>query len=297
MLASTVPETSSPLASLSTRAEVARSLLYADVMSVEHLPPAPEIATAALAYLERDDCNVGDLAAFIASDQAIAASVLRLANSASFGMRGRMSSVSQAVTRLGFAQVRNLLLGLSVWHSFAEVGDSAPRYALWAHSALVSGTARALAQRAGRDGTEAYAGGLLHDIGKLVFGLRLGSTYWDLVADAGDDATLAEIEEGRFGCHHGTVGSWLLRLWHLPATLAETAARHHERLLERSRCTSTLVALADGLIDGTDPDTGRVDPGVFANVTHVTPGLLTIEEWPVLYANILGDQRSIADLF
>jgi HD-like signal output (HDOD) protein len=166
---------------------------YRELMAVDKLPSAPEIARKTLATVNRDTASLNDLATLIARDQALAARLLRIANAAFFAVRGKVTSIAQAVTLLGFARVRDLVLGLSVWGALEGNGANARRFRtrLWIHSAMVGSAARMLAERTQVDEADAFTAGLLHDIGKLVLGLRLGDSYWDLLEDALDDGGAA----------------------------------------------------------------------------------------------------------
>jgi HD-like signal output (HDOD) protein len=277
--------------------EKVRERFYRQLMAVEGLPAAPEVATGTLALLERDNCKLAELATYIGGDQVIATALLRLANSVLFGLQGRVTDLQQAVTRLGFARVRDLVVGLSVWQSFEE--NRARRYALWLHSALVAGAAKTLAQHTGRDAAAAFTGGVVHDVGKLVLGLRLGESYWRL-ADAckASEAELVAAERHEFGCHHGTVGGWLFQLWRLPPALVDVASRHHDRLAAGQKLdTAALVAIADRLVEGTDPISGTVRDEVFREIESIAPGLVNREQWPALYTRIAYEQQAVACLF
>jgi HD-like signal output (HDOD) protein len=268
------------------RFDAGRERFHRHVMAVDRLPAAPEVATRTLALLERESCSLADLAAFIASDQAIAAGLLRLANSAFFARHGHITSLSQAVSRLGFA----------VWESFDD--NPARRYALWLHSALVAGVAKRLAERLGRDGGEAFTGGVVHDVGKLVLGLRLGEEYWALVDQCAGETALAAAEVKEYGCHHGIVGGWLFEVWRLPHGLIETATLHHVRPARGARLDeSRLVGLADRLVEATDPTSGAVADDAFREVQTVAPGLVTREQWADLYARVAGEQQAAASIF
>src|SRR5262245_47646976 len=85
------------------------------LMAVEEPPSAPEIARRTLSTVNRDTASLNDLATLIARDQALAARLLRIANGAFYAVRGKVTSIPQAVTMLGFARVRDLVLSLSVW--------------------------------------------------------------------------------------------------------------------------------------------------------------------------------------
>src|SRR5262245_61875582 len=122
---------------------------YRELMAVEKLPSAPEIARKTLATVNRDTASLHDLATLIARDQSLAARLLRLANGAFFAVRGKVTSISQAVTLLGFARVRELVLGLSVWGALEGKSATARRFRkrLWMHSAMVAAASRMLAER------------------------------------------------------------------------------------------------------------------------------------------------------
>src|SRR5262245_58414477 len=95
----------------------AQERFYRELMAADQLPSPPEVAQRMLVAVNRDDVRVQDLAKLIARDQALTARLLRLANSAFFAIRSRVTSIPQAVTLLGFVRVRDLVLGLSVWTS------------------------------------------------------------------------------------------------------------------------------------------------------------------------------------
>lgn len=268
---------------------------YREIMADDCLPPAPEIGVAIIAMLERETCKATEVAALVASDQSLAAALLRLSNSPFLGAAEPVTSIHQAVIHLGFARVRNLVLGLSTWKAFHGMGDTSRRYGLWNHSAMVGGVARVLAARAGRDGAAAFAAGILHDIGKLVLGLRLGKPYWALLTEAAArDVSVVELEEEAFGCTHGTVGGWLLKLWGLPSVLVEPASRHHEVLFPGCALdTPAIVSLADRLVHATNVRSGQAAPEVFTKVCGCAPGLLDCEEWHEIYNHLSEEQDAI----
>src|SRR5205085_6467685 len=112
-------------------------------------------------------------------------------------------SIAQAVMLLGYGRVRDLVLGLSIWTTLDGKDPVGRQYRrrMWAHTAMVAAAAKMLAERTGGDGGAAFAAGLLHDVGKLILGLRLGATYWDLLADAASQGqSAAEVESATFGC-------------------------------------------------------------------------------------------------
>lgn len=279
----------------------AQERFFRELMAAEQLPSAPEIAQRMLVAVNRDDSNVKELAALIARDQSLTARLLRLANSAFFAIRTRVTSISQAVTLLGFVRVRDIALGLSVWGALDSKDPAGRRYRrrMWIHSAAVAATAKVLSEHTRGDGATAFTAGLLHDVGKLVLGMRLGQSYWALLDEAverGDSA--AAIEAEAFGCHHATVGGWLLQIWQLPPALVDPVALHHEALM--SDCgldVTAAVAIADRLVSATDAQSGVTRTEVMSEVKHFAPGLLGTAEWQEMYATLVREQRAIEGIF
>jgi len=279
----------------------AQERFYRELMAVDRLPSVPEIAQRLLVAINREDAHVGHLTALIVRDQSLTARLLRLANSAFFSIRTRVTSIQQATTLLGFARVRDLVLGLSVWGALEGKGPGARRWrrTLWSHTSLVAAAAKTLAERTGGDSGAAFATGLLHDVGKLALGLRLGDAYWSLLDEAmegGREAAAVELET--FGCHHATVGGWLLQLWGLPPALVDPVALHHEPLVaDFGLDLPAVVAVADRLVNATDPASGVARDQVLDEVRAFAPGLLSADAWPEMFAGLAREQHAVAGIF
>ena len=279
----------------------AQERFYRELMAAEQLPSAPQIAQRMLVAVNREDSSTSELAALIARDQSLTARLLRLANSAFFAIRTRVTSVGQAVTLLGFVRVRDIALGLSVWGALDAKDPAGRRYRrrMWIHSATVAATAKALCERTAGDAATAFTAGLLHDVGKLVLGMRLGQSYWALLDEAverGESAATVETEA--FGCHHATVGGWLLQIWQLPPAIVDPVALHHEPLVpDFGLDVTAAVAVADRLVEATDAQSGVTRAEVLSEVKHFAPGLLGTPEWQEMYATLLREQRAVETIF
>lgn len=279
----------------------AQERFYRELMAVDRLPSAPEIAQRLLVAINREDAHTRHLTALIVRDQSLSARLLRLANSAFFSIRTRVTSIQHATTLLGFARVRDLALGLSVWGALESKSPEARRWrrVLWSHTSLVAATAKTLAERTGSDANTAFTAGLLHDVGKLVLGIRLGDSYWSLLDEAaGDGREGAELEAEAFGCHHATVGGWLLQLWALPPALVDAVALHHEPLAaDCGLDLPAVVAVANRLVNATDPASGVARNQVLDEIRAFAPGLLSADTWPEMYAGLAREQHTVAGIF
>jgi HD-like signal output (HDOD) protein len=279
----------------------AQERFYRELMSTQQLPSAPEIAQRMLVTVNKDDSSVEDLAKLIARDQSLTARLLRLANSSFFALRGGVRSIPQAVTLLGFARVRDIVLGLSVWSTLKGNDPRGKDYRkqMWIHSATVAAAAKMLAEKTGTDGANAFAAGLMHEVGKLVLGLRLGKTYWALLDEAQQKGVgAAVIEQESFGTHHATVGGWMLQLWQLPPSLVDPVAYHHEPLDPQfGMDLPAIVAVANRLVDATDPQSGAVTETVMDEIRTFAPGLLDGKMWTEMYATLAREQQAVAGIF
>lgn len=192
------------------------------------LPTLPAVALRIVQLCQAEDPDVPALLAAVADDPALAAKVLKLVNSAAFGRRQEVRTLSHAVILLGTNALRALAL------SFSLVPDPAsPRRAAlgacWKRSLVSAIAARELALVVGFPlGEDAFLCALLQDLGMLALGEVLGVQYQAMLAQAGDDhETLAAHERVTLGTDHAEVGAWLLERWRLPRAMGEAARLSH----------------------------------------------------------------------
>ncbi len=242
------------------------------VRRVKDLPALPEAVTRVMHLTNDPKAGASDIARALASDQALTARALKLANSAFYGGSRRIGTVSEAVVTLGMRTTRNLVMatGCQEMLERAVSGYALPRGALWRHSLACATAAQALAVRAGfRQAEEAFVAGLLHDIGKVVLNTYLKEQFVRVLlrASAGD-VTFNEAEREILGFDHAEAGACLLERWKLPASLVSAVRFHHapggagdSSLLPRLVHVADAVSLTlgaglgwDGLAYALDPD-------------------------------------------
>lgn len=201
------------------------------VRQVRDLPALPDAVTRVMRLTNDPRAGASDVARALASDQALTARILKLANSAFYGGTRRIGTVSEAVVTLGMRTTRNLAMatGCQEMLEGAVAGYALPRGALWQHSLACATAAQALALRAGfRHAEEAFVAGLLHDIGKVVLNTYLKEQFVRVLlrASAGD-VTFNEAEREILGFDHAEAGARLLERWNLPAPLVTAVRFHH----------------------------------------------------------------------
>lgn len=230
-------------------------------IDVNTIPTLPAIAMEAIRLLEGEESSFDSVADLLKNDQVLAGRILHYANSAFIGARTEVTTISRAVSLLGFNTIRSLVLSVSVFDCFK--GNLACKkddfVSFWLHSIGVAVTSEILARRFGFASTdEAYLAGLVHDIGKLVCYLHLPEDF-SKVCEAlarqggyGSSGPVAlELEEELMGTTHTEVGKLVAEQWMFPEQLVKALWLHHqpvfEAILPEQKNLYQLVRFADVL--------------------------------------------------
>lgn len=223
--------------------------LEALISRIADLPSLPEVYTKLTTELQSPDASIGTVGKIIGTDVAMTAKILQLANSAFFGIRRHVSSVTQAVSLLGLDTIKSLVLMVGVFSraSAARLPAGFSLDALWRHSMAVGACCQAIskAEDAGKEiASDACTAGLLHDLGILVLAANHTAAYGqilDLVRSK--NLSLTKAEQAAFGCTHAQVGAYLLGIWGLPDSIVEAVAFHHYPSQCRARDFGPLAAV------------------------------------------------------
>lgn len=225
---------------------------------VDQLPPLPEVYRALQAELERPEVAMRRISAIIERDPGFVAKLLKMANSAFFAGPRKITSLGDAVTRLGVGVIQALALAM-VFDS--PQGSSAlgrhDLRKLQDHSLEVAMMARRLAPA---QGDTVFTAALLAECGALVLALGVPEdtvALWTK-ADA-EGRPRHEAEREAWGVDHAAIGAYLLSLWGLPESIVEAVARHHAVSGESGwQPTSAAVRVATALVDGEVPEPALV---------------------------------------
>jgi len=198
---------------------------------VRRLKPMPPNIARVMRLLDDPNVSTQAIASAIGLDQALAAQLLKLANSAFYGGSRPSSTIHEAVVRVGFDQIRVLLLGVVTMGPLSKrlMGYRMAKGQLWEHALLTAASAKVIAQRvAYAQPEEAYVAGLLHDIGKLTLDqlMRAEAPRVRLLADR-EGMPDWQIEEQLFGIDHSTIGGMMAERWKFPPPLSYAIQYHH----------------------------------------------------------------------
>ncbi|MDR2605235.1 MAG: HDOD domain-containing protein [Desulfovibrio sp.] len=210
--------------------------------------------------------SLEEITAGIGKSQDLAVRILSSANSALYALESTVTSLSRAVSVLGLKEVRNvaLMVGADTWLRNAKLPAGFDAAGALRHQILAAELAQALARTLqGADPAmrikpdEAYAAGLLHDIGKVFLALRR-PRVWAAVEELRAAARLsfAEAEDEYWSIDHALVGARVLQYWKLPLLLTDSISWHHApQLAPDYAAEARLLCAADILAhEGLGPD-------------------------------------------
>ncbi len=198
------------------------------VLNSLDLPVLPMVANKVMKVASNPDSTASLLGLVISRDEALASRVLRIANSAFYGVSRKINTISEAVTIIGFDGIKNLALALSmrgVYKSFGLLEQL-----LWDHSVGVAITAQLAAAHVHvKQKEEVFMAGLLHDVGKVILLNQEKEKYTRVIQMVyNDDFTFTAAEEEVFGFNHAIVGSLVIKKWNFPDFLVSIARYHND---------------------------------------------------------------------
>lgn len=194
-------------------------------------------------------CSSNKIAKIISDDAALAARLLKIANSAMYGFPSKIDGVNRAVTIIGTKQLCDLAYATSVLQMFKGIPDDVVNMkSFWLHSVACGLIARILATFLREKNVERYfVAGLLHDIGKLIIFVKLADESKNVFDYSQKNSALGyDSENNVLGFNHAEVGGALLKQWKLPESTAEAVRLHHRpSVSEQYRVEASCIHVAD----------------------------------------------------
>lgn len=198
---------------------------------IAELPVLPAGVSEVIAACDDPDITVGQISQRILQDQQLTASILKLANSAMYGLSRRVATITEAVVLLGFATIKSLAISS---HTYRLLNRSLPGYGLqrgeiWKHSIAVAMASRRIAVEVHLAPVEeAFIAGLLHDIGKTVLSSYMEDAFEEVSAIVQNERVpFSDAEMRVLGFDHAELGARIARLWNFPPDLVEAIRFHH----------------------------------------------------------------------
>lgn len=224
---------------------------------VAELGTLPEVTQKILSLTEDPNSSARDLNEVLKHDMALSSKLLRVVNSAFYGLPGRVADLDRAIVLLGFQAVRNLAIAATMASLFRKSGPEVPGFDaknLWRHSVATAVTARAVVNTVGLRSIreEAFLAGIVHDIGVLVE-FQYATTQFALVIDevSKGGKNLMQAETDVLEISHQEVGKALAERWKFPKNMQMVTGHHHrpDRLAEEHRLLPSVIAMAGDMAE------------------------------------------------
>ncbi len=184
-----------------------------------NLPSPPGIALRLLKLRDNRGTGLSEASEAISLDPALVARILKIVNSAFYGLRHDVSTITHAVTLLGADRLYSVALSFSLFDGLRKFGSEDFDHAsYWRRSVLAATAGRALCPWAGEDRKEeVFLAALLQDIGMLVLNEAFPESYGEVIKQAGSEhSRLIALEREHTGTDHSEIGVWVQEMWQLP---------------------------------------------------------------------------------
>ena len=223
------------------------------------LPSMSEVAHELIRTLNSENPDVFEVSQIISRDPAQSARLLRLANSAQFGLPRGVSTLDEAIQMVGLGQVRALALSASLSDAFAPL-PGLDLQAFWQHSMACAGYAQWLAGALDMDGQQAWLTGMMLRLGELLIGHANPQALTEIEHQPQPPGARWEREKRLIGFSEGQITAELARRWNFPMQITQALERAYDPLVEQAFSRlGAVVNLAGLLADMPGADALAVD--------------------------------------
>lgn len=218
---------------------------------ISNLPVLPTVVTDLLAKMGEPEVEIEEIVKIIETDASLSLKILRLSNSAFYGLPRHVSTIKNAVVILGFNGIRSVVLSVNLLKLMKiELSHTDSNNNFWAHSLATATIAKKIAERnldqLQIDPEEAFCAGLLFGIGKFYLSIQYMDQYEEIVQKTIESGKgFYEMEESIFGITHNYVGSVISKVWKFPPPLIAIFSELSD--VEESNLLTLLTRLSDSL--------------------------------------------------
>ncbi len=235
-------------------ADNTKAIVDKAVASIGDIATLPEITIRIIEIVEDSKSTARDLHEVIKNDPALSVKVLKVVNSAFYGLPGQVASVDRAIILLGLSAVKNIAIAASIARLFKgrRISEQFSAADLWKHSVAVAVAAHDIAKVSPHPAMpdEVFVAGLIHDIGTMVARQAFPDEFGEVIARCADgNAEFLACERQIIGADHQAFGVGLTTKWKFPRHLRAAVGFHHnpENLSIELRNMATLIRMADVL--------------------------------------------------
>lgn len=215
---------------------------------IEELPTLPAVSQRILELMADENASNREISRLVENDQSMALRIMKMANSVFFGSLTKITSLEQAMIKLGMNEVRSIVLAVSIYDFFSN-SDSGVfnRKRFWEHGIVCSHAAKYLGNyfRTGND--TLFISGLVHDMGKAVLDEYFHDEFLSIINHLElRRCTFSEAEKAVIGTTHSQIAARLLTQWKFPENIIQQILYHHSPWEDKNHERgSIMIYLAD----------------------------------------------------
>lgn len=269
------------------------------MMDVSTFPSMPRAGFKLRALLNKVDVSMSEIEDILRHDPGLATNVLRLANSAFFGLSTKVGSLKQAVMLLGVKRFSQIAVSASMSKTMGKAveGYDLSPGELWLHSIAVSNTAEAIAKNRNITETnDVFTPALVHDMGKLVLGKFVKEELQKIERITSNAVPLDVAEHMVLGTDHAEIGALILAKWSFPSDIISAVRWHHNpEGLKNSSIHSDIVYLSNQMCQSSSGS--NLDSEQFARPSPVVLKRLgiTMDEYKALAVDAHSWMNKLSD--
>ena len=236
-------------ATIETQTYEGQNLTKKILQTMKDLPPMPQVIIKAQEIMANSNSDTNEIARLIETDPAIATKVLKLANSAYYGLSRKVTSIRHASVILGYKNLRQII-SIASFSTF--LGKSLPGYGFesddfWKHCLAVALSSKTIAENKNPNfENEAHVAGLIHDVGKIVLEpyVLKNKEKFDAFLE-NENETFVNAEKQILGLDHAEIASEICKRWNIPQAITFSINHHHSPSLSNGDLLSHILHVAD----------------------------------------------------
>ncbi len=247
------------------------------VKRIKQIPTLPIISQKIMSIVGNENASFKELVQIISKDQALAVKILKVANSAFYGLLGRVSSLEHALVILGTDDVKYIVLGFSVQNFFSHgESDAFDRTRFWKHAIVCSQVAELLGRHfKTRDDGSLFLAGLIHDMGKVVLDQYCHEDFLQIIEHiSSNNTTFSQAEREILGTTHYQIAAKVLRQWNFPDKVIMQVLYHHAPWYDKNYGTNSIIIYLANIFTklsgwSCHPDEKQIDPHALATSSQI----------------------------
>jgi HD-like signal output (HDOD) protein len=199
------------------------------IRQIDRLHSGPGVAQKILALIRDPEFDMVEVAECLEHDPALSARILGVVNSSRYGLAHKIASIRHAAAFLGRRSLQLVTLSFTLLETFSRGPYRQMYLDYWRRALTMATVAHRIAERTGSvNGDEAYAAGLVADLGVLALAQVVGEKYVAMYLKHPHGPELVAVEVQSLGFSHADVGARLLERWGLPESVVTAVAGHHD---------------------------------------------------------------------